>query len=82
MSQLAKQLIELKETIERQQKKRDELAGSIKATAQQIKTKFNCASLKEAEARLTELQNTFTGLEKKIQTQMKEVKDALADLRG
>lgn len=72
-----KELIQLKEEITEAKSKMQQLEGQRSAWLKQLKEKFDCKNLKEAEKKLTLLQKKQDKYEEEIKEQLEEIEKLL-----
>jgi len=68
-----KELLELKEQVDEAKTKTSELKGQKTAILTQLKNDFNCKNIKEAEAKLEQMETSIANIEKKIEKGVQEL---------
>lgn len=72
-----KELLQLKKEITEAKSNMQQLKGQRTAWIKQLKEKFECNSLKDAEKKLTALQKKHAKYEEEIKEQLEEIEKAL-----
>jgi peptidoglycan hydrolase CwlO-like protein len=70
-----KQLLELKEKVADAKTQVSELTGQQTALMSQLKTDWSCKTIKEAEEKLSEMEDNIASIEKKIEKGVKELEE-------
>ena len=69
------ELLDLKSDVAEAKSKVSELTGQKTALMSQLKTDWDCKTIKEAEDKLQEMENSISKLEKKIETGVSELEN-------
>ena len=76
---VGRQLLELKERLERQNSKRSELQGELKSSMKQLKQNHGIDTLEQAEALYDKSEKEFGGINEDLQAKVNEIREALED---
>lgn len=76
---VGRQLLELKERLERQNSKRSELQGELKSSMKQLKQNHGVDTLEQAEALYEKSEKELGGINEDLQAKINEVREALED---
>lgn len=77
MTLTKKELLSLQEEVEDSKTTVSELKGQQTALLAQLKAEFGCDTIEKAEAKLEEINNSITSLEKKIKKGSEELEQQL-----
>ena len=69
------ELLDLKSDVAEAKSKVSELTGQKTALMSQLKTDWDCKTIKEAEDKLQEMEDSISKLEKKIETDVSELEN-------
>jgi len=69
------ELLDLKDDVAEAKSKVSELTGQKTALMSQLKTDWDCKTIKEAEDKLQEMEDSISKLEKKIETGVSELEN-------
>jgi len=70
-----KQLLELKDKIDRARSEQSELKGKKSAIMDTLKKKFNCSTIKQAQKKLQDIKAEITVIEHKKEKGIKELQE-------
>lgn len=75
MNKIENKLLDLKQKIERSKTRVSELRGQQKQLMNQLKKEWNCATLDQAEEKITELERQTDEINDEIKTAIKELEE-------
>lgn len=73
-------LLEYKEQIEQAMREKEQAVGAIKNLKEQLKSKFDCATLEEAEEKLSDLKKQVESIEQDIEDMINTFEKKYADV--
>lgn len=74
-----KELTELKKQVETAQRKADQAEGGLKQVLEQLKSDFECSSIKQAEKKLSKLQKDLKAAEVEFDAALEEFEEEWGD---